>query len=130
MEYDQGIFAASFPVRWCDMDSFGHVNNATYFSYLEQARVLWRESLDLYEDYPDQGPVVAHASCDYIRSIYYPATITVNIHGSQPGTSSYHLDYQILVDGVVHAKANTVMVWVDLKTGKPSPIPEKLRKLL
>lgn len=35
------VFEMSMPIRWGDMDAFGHVNNTVYFRYMEEARVTW-----------------------------------------------------------------------------------------
>jgi len=35
------VHTTEIPVRWCDMDAFGHVNNRVYFSYFEVARIDW-----------------------------------------------------------------------------------------
>lgn len=40
----QLLHTAHIPVRWGDMDSYGHVNNTLYFQYLEEARVAWFET--------------------------------------------------------------------------------------
>ena len=39
------VHVERFPIFWGDMDALGHVNNVTYFRYMEQARVAWFETL-------------------------------------------------------------------------------------
>lgn len=41
------VFEMSMPIRWGDMDAFGHVNNTVYFRYMEQARISWFEQLGI-----------------------------------------------------------------------------------
>jgi acyl-CoA thioester hydrolase len=38
------VHVTHIPIRWGDMDAYGHVNNTVYFRYMEQARVEWLES--------------------------------------------------------------------------------------
>jgi acyl-CoA thioester hydrolase len=38
---DQPFFSCEIPVRWGDMDAFGHVNNTVYFRYFEETRFQW-----------------------------------------------------------------------------------------
>lgn len=47
-------------VRWGDMDSVGHVNNAVYFTYMESARVGWLRQLAIDVGLGDrrEGPVI------------------------------------------------------------------------
>jgi acyl-CoA thioester hydrolase len=45
-EYSR-VFEMSMPIRWGDMDAFGHVNNTVYFRYMEQARISWFEQLGI-----------------------------------------------------------------------------------
>ena len=50
------------PIRWGDMDAFGHVNNTVYFRYMEQVRISWFEQLGLAGSNADgQGPVIVNA---------------------------------------------------------------------
>ena len=58
-----------FTVRGYEMDSFGHVNNAVYLNYFEQARWDILRSLDLFDYFAQNGLilVVAEASIRYSR---------------------------------------------------------------
>jgi acyl-CoA thioester hydrolase len=61
------------PIRWGDMDAYGHVNNTVYFRYMEQARVEW---LEQHQDLPvrpgGDGPVIINASCTFLVPMTYP----------------------------------------------------------
>jgi acyl-CoA thioester hydrolase len=71
------IHITKMPIRWGDMDAYGHVNNTVYFRYMEQARVngsrRWR--------YPfaraAAGPVIINASCTFLIPMNYPGTVEV-----------------------------------------------------
>jgi acyl-CoA thioester hydrolase len=57
------VFELSMPIRWGDMDAFGHVNNTVYFRYMEQVRISWFEEIGLVGGNGDgQGPVIVNAS--------------------------------------------------------------------
>ena len=85
-------------VRWGDMDAFGHVNNAKYFTYCESARIRYFEELDLeaYREHESHGPAVVSATCNFIRQVHYPATLDVGVRAAKIGRSSFTLDYVIL----------------------------------
>ena len=110
-------------VRWDDIDAIGHVNNAKYLTYIQEARFLWSPLLEM---------VVAKAEVDYLVPIYiggrfYDITLWVE----QIGNSSFTLGYEVIGDnGVVHAKVKTVQVAVSMETKKSRPLTEPERELL
>lgn len=118
-------------VRWSDKDALGHVNNSRYFTYLEEARLAWFESLPepWYDD--RQGPVVARVSCDFRRPITEAASVLVTSRPGTPGNSSIPLHSEITDESGtrVYAVAEVVLVWIDRTTGKACPLPESLRQL-
>ena len=121
-------------VRWDDIDAFGHVNNAKYLTYIQEARFQWswyqyaakNEKPTLVE------MVVAKAEVDYLVPIYvggrfYDITLWVE----QIGNSSFTLGYEVIGDnGVVHAKVKTVQVAVSMETMKSRPLTDPEREFL
>jgi acyl-CoA thioester hydrolase len=121
-------------VRWDDIDAFGHVNNAKYLTYIQEARFQWswyqyaakNERPTLVE------MVVAKAEVDFLVPIYeggrfYDITLWVE----QIGNSSFTLGYEVIGDkGVVHAKVKTVQVAVSMETKKSRPLTEPEREFL
>lgn len=127
------LSALKVPVRWSDMDANGHVNNATYFTYLEQTRIEWLERVGMQNTAEGQGPIVVQTSCNFTRPIPYPETLEVRVYGGAPGRTSFRTFYEILSStegGVKYADGEAVMVWVDRSSGKSCPIPDVLRALL
>jgi acyl-CoA thioester hydrolase len=123
----------SIPVRWSDMDANSHVNNATYFTYFEQARIAWLEAVNMQNTAEGHGPVVVQTSCTFRRPIPYPETLQVRVYGGTPGRTSFPTFYEIV--GTVHAaeqyaSGDAVMVWTDRASGKSLPVPDALRALL
>jgi acyl-CoA thioester hydrolase len=113
-------------VRYRDIDSLGHVNNAVYVTYLEQARVEYiREVFDATPE--DPGFVVANVGVDYERAIELGETVVVALGVTDIGQSSVTMDYEIRADGTLAATAETTIVALD-ETGDPTPIPETWRE--
>jgi len=115
------------PIRWGDMDALGHVNNALYFRYMETARLEWLFGLlkdDAYRK--GEGPVIANAICNFRRPLVYPADLEVRMHLGKPGTTSVTSYYDIAVAGETYADGESRIVWVDLATGRPKPLPESV----
>lgn len=120
-------------VRWGDLDGFGHVNNAAYLTYVQEARV----DFTIYaRERKNQSPilfdmVVARAEVDYIAPIYQAgvnAHVEVWVH--RIGNSSFGLSYEIHVDGQVVAKARTVQVTVDMHTKGSRPLSDAEKEFL
>lgn len=126
-------YVARIPLRWRDLDDFGHVNGSVYFTFFEEARVRWLESLGISLKNMTEGPVLLTAKCLYIKQIFYPATLLVKVIASEPGRSSFLVSHEIELEedpGVVYAKASTKIVWVNYKAEKSVPFPDEIRKLI
>jgi acyl-CoA thioester hydrolase len=127
-------FSHRIEVRFRDCDPLGHVNNAVYLTYLEQARLfhwraLWGFGMDPSSTVP--GVILAHVQIDFKRPATYPETLEVRIHVAAIGTSSFTYDYEVLdANGGLVASARTVQVMYDYATGRPVPIPADIRAKL
>lgn len=126
------LLTTRIPVRWGDMDFYGHVNNTVYFRYFEQARVEWLEEM-AFRVGPDvpTGPVIINASCTFLIPVNYPATVVAKLYAGQPGRSSVMTWYELYVEGDerLYAEGAAKVVWMDIATGKSVPIPDALREL-
>lgn len=129
------LYTTRIPVRWGDQDALGHVNNTVYLRYVEQARIEFLASL-ADEDWPgapDEGPILAAAELQFKRPIHYPATVVVSVFSAGPGRTSFPLDSVLTVEGdeeTVYAEVEATLVWVDRRTGRPTPLPDALRDAL
>ncbi len=120
-------------VRWDDLDAFGHVNNASYLTYAQEARsdFLW-----FSRNSPESQPiltelVVARAEVDFIEPIYEGGIdVDVAITVSRIGNSSFELSYLISRNGVVYAKAKTVQVTISMDSKKSRPLKDDEREFL
>jgi len=122
-------------LRWSDMDAFGHVNNTTFFTYLEEARVdllfvhageaIARERLS-------SGIVVARHEIDYKAPLVFrPEPVPIDVWVSRLGNASFELRYEILDDGgPVYAEAATVLVPFDVEAARPRRVSDEERAAL
>jgi acyl-CoA thioester hydrolase len=110
-------------VRWDDIDAFGHVNNAKYLTYIQEARFLWSPIIEM---------VVARAEVDFIEPIYEGGRCyDINLWVEAIGNSSFTMGYEVVGDnGVVHAKVKTVQVAVSMETKNPRPLTDAEREFL
>jgi len=129
-------FRVELDVRWGDVDSFGHVNNAVFLAYLEQCRSEWMSSVPCHWQEGDTGPIVANVNINYRRPLHWPARIAVTLRPDSPGRSSIKLESEIhsvpAEDGqqpVLYADATVTLVWIDKKSGESVPLPTSIREL-
>ena len=109
-------------VRWGDLDAFGHVNNATYLVYAQEARFAWSKMIEM---------VVARAEVDFIAPIYTgDFYIDVEIWVNKIGNSSFGLTYEMKNGDELLARIKTVQVTVSMETKKSRPLTDSERNFL
>lgn len=125
------LFTAAIPVRWRDLDAFNHVNNSSYLTFLEEARLQWLSHVPgpWFDDHA--MPVMAAVQLNYRRPIEWPAQLHVELFCERLGSTSMTIGHRIL--DAEHADrlygdGHVVMVWMDPATGKPVPLPEAIRQ--
>ena len=120
-------FRTHIGVRWSDCDAFGHVNNAVYLTYLEQARfAYWNEVL---RDVPFPGMVLARVEIDYRAQAFPHEQLEVSAGVVRMGTTSFTVGYEIRkADGTEVARALSVQVFFDYASGRPVPVDPVFRE--
>ena len=109
-------------VRWGDLDAFGHVNNATYLVYAQEARYAWSKMLEM---------VVARAEVDFVAPIYTgDFYLDIEIWVNKIGNSSFGLTYEMKNGDELVARVKTVQVTVSMETKKSRPINDAEREFL
>ena len=109
-------------VRWGDLDAFGHVNNATYLIYAQEARYAWSKMIEM---------VVARAEIDFVAPIYEgDIFIDIEIWVHSIGNSSFGVTYVMKKGEELLARVKTVQVTVSMETKKSRPITETEREFL
>jgi len=109
-------------VRWGDLDAFGHVNNATYLVYAQEARYAWSKMIEM---------VVARAEVDFIAPIYVgDFNLDIEIWVNKIGTSSFGVTYEMKNGDELVAVVKTVQVTVSMDTKKSRPLNDAERDFL
>lgn len=122
---------ASVPirVRWRDLDAYNHVNNSTFLTYLEEARLVWLAGLEGEWRNESFSPVLAASQVNFRGQIEWPGELVVEVSCEKLGTSSLTLSHRITsADGSrLYSDASVVMVWIDPASGRPVPLPAAVR---
>lgn len=122
------IFSYDIPVRWGDMDAFGHVNNTLYLRYCEEVRfqLLAAKGIEIS---PTSYPVVVTVGCTFYTPVFHPDTLRIDCYLSEPGRSSFLIEFDIFSQkkpGKPVARAHSKVVWVDAE-GKSQALPDVVR---
>ena len=75
--------------RWKDIDSFGHVNNAVFLSYIEDARILFFKRWNI--NYNERSLIVASVKIDYLRQVEHPTQLIIGQRISRIGKTSFDI---------------------------------------
>lgn len=116
------------PLRWADMDAYGHVNNVVFLRYLEEARIdfLFRPDKDF-----QQGSVVARHEIDYKRQLVHRhRPVDIELWVSEIRAASFTLSYEVKDEDVVYVRASTVVVPFDFEAQRPRRITAEEREFL
>lgn len=132
-EQKKFVFEMRIPIRWGDMDALGHVNNTTYFRYLESGRVDWLRSINCHMDAKDEGVVVVNAFCNFYKQLEYPGDVLLKMYVSDPGRTTFETWATMEradQPGVIYAAGGATTIWVDIANKKAANLPEWLRVLV
>ena len=129
------IFTHRLDVRFRDCDPMGHVNNAVYLTYLEQARFAhWRALWGFdFEHLPDGTPgvILARAEIDYRLPARYGDVLEVKIALEKIGRTSLTYLYEIVDQrGALVSTARSVQVMYDYSASTPVPVSPEIRQKL
>jgi acyl-CoA thioester hydrolase len=120
-------FVHSEVVRFNDCDPMGHVNNAIFSTYLEQARLAWFGS---DEEMPLTDVILARTEIDFRSPVTVGETIEVSVEPTRLGTKSFELAYELRAGGRLVAEAKSVLVGYDYGQARSTEIPERWRRRL
>ena len=120
-------------VRWDDIDAFGHVNNAKYLTFVQEARFHWSfyQFKEKGQDSTMVQMVVAKAEVDFLEPIYEGGDfVDVTLWVESIGNSSFVMVYEVHKGETVYAKVRTVQVAVSMDTKKSRPLSADEREFL
>lgn len=126
----------SIRLDWSELDLFGHINNVSYFKFIQAARVnLWEEcGISSYFQKTQVGPMLASCSCDFKQPLFFPGNILVRTRVTHIGTTSFQTEHSIYNhNNEIAAIGKDAMVYFDFNKNEKTPIPgwlkEKLEKI-
>lgn len=120
----------AIPTRWMDNDTYGHVNNVTYYSYFDTVvneHLIRAGGLDIRAS--DSIGIVVETACRFHKPLSFPETIDAGLAVARIGRSS--VTYEIALfrerDDEAAATGRFVHVWVDRALRRPIDVPAPIR---
>ena len=132
-EHKKLVFEMTMPIRWGDMDSMGHVNNTTYFRYLETARIDWLHTINAVPDPNKEGIVIVNAFCNFYKQLEYPGDVRLKMYTSDPARTTFETwgtMERVDQPGVIYAAGGATTIWVDFPKQKAIDLPDWMRKIV
>lgn len=120
------------PLRWSDMDAFGHVNNVRFLTYYEEARValFFNGAKEFGLTSFAEGCVVARHEVEYKRPVDYREFVTIELWIDEIRNSSFSVSYELFDDGTLASTARSVLVPYDLTQRRARRISPPEREYL
>jgi acyl-CoA thioester hydrolase len=114
-------------VRFNDCDPMGHLNNAIFSTYLEQARLAYFGDA---ERMPQSDIILARTEIDFRAPVSLGETVEVEVWPTRLGIKSFTLSYELRAGGRLVAEAKSVLVGYDYEREASTEIPERWKRRL
>lgn len=133
MNNDNPKFPVGLTLRidWSELDIFNHVNNVTYFKYVQASRVNYWEQAGLVHLHKSEGivPMLLSTQCRFIKPLFYPGLVTIRASIAYIKNSSFGIKHQLYnhLDELV-AEAEDVVVLLHEHTNEKVSVPDEIRE--
>jgi acyl-CoA thioester hydrolase len=132
MEEPEGraVYETSVEIRFADIDAMGHVNNAVYFSYFEQARMAYfKERVARIWNWDEDGVIVARNEIDYVYPVFLNDRMIIRLWVEHVGSKSFTVCYRVMVGERLCATGKSVLVCFNHKNKATQVLPEAWRSV-
>lgn len=121
-------FITPVEIRFRDMDSLGHVNNAVFITYMETARIKYMLNLVGSQYLSDLRIILAEVTCTYRSPAYWGATLEVGVRITEIGNKSFAMEYRIEDQATrrLVASGSSVQVAYDYDAQTSIPVPDSV----
>ena len=112
--------------RWRDLDAFRHVNNVTFLSYIEDARIFFFKRWGINME--KKSLIVAAVKIDYVNQLEHPSNIIIGQKVSRIGTKSYDIESAVFKEdnNLLICKSTITSVCYDFINNKTIPIYQEI----
>ena len=121
------------PIRWGDMDAMGHLNNGSYFRYMEIIRIDWMYAAGCMPDPLGEGPVIVNAFCNFYKQLEYPGDVLIKMYVSDAARATFETWVTMAradAPEIICAAGGATTIWVDFPAQKSGTMPDRMRRLV
>jgi len=129
----KNVFKIQINVRFRDIDGMGHVNNAVYFTYFEEGRKAFFQSLSTDSGLSVFPFILAHIGCDFLSPVKLDNRLSLEMWVKEIGKKSFGLGYRLVDsadESVIYAKGESVQVCFDYGENRSMAVPDDLKRKL
>lgn len=129
----KNVFTIQISVRFRDIDSMGHVNNAVFFTYFEEGRKTFFQKISEGADFPLFPFILARIGCDFVRPIMLDSQVTLEMSVKDIGNKSFVLAYRLedtTDSSITYATGESVQVCYDYEANQSMTVPAGLKQKL
>ena len=133
MEKEKKYVHHQIHIDWSELDYFGHVNNVSFFKYIQSARVNFWDEIGLKEHHLKhrEGPMLASCKCDFKHPLYFPGKVKIQSTVDFVKNTSFSFVHHLFDENDKPAAiATDIMVMYDFNADKKMEIPNWLRNQL
>ena len=115
-------------MRFADIDMFGHMNNATYLTFAESARVAYYTEVSGLTEPREFGMTVASAKVDFLKPVFFGQALDIYTRAGRIGNKSWTLEHEMrdAETQELMATVSIVCVHYDYRTGESKTIPPEI----
>ncbi len=118
-------------IDWSELDYFAHVNNVSFFKYIQASRVHYWDTIGLTKSHRETniGPMLASCKCDFKKPLLFPGEAIIHSRVDFIKNTSFSICHRILNNkGEIAAEAQDVMVMFDFNRNEKVPFPKDLKE--
>ncbi|MBL51585.1 MAG: hypothetical protein CMG57_06465 [Candidatus Marinimicrobia bacterium] len=125
-------FWTSINTRWRDMDALGHLNHATYLTYMESARVdvYIQLGFSAIRKEMDKSTILGSMSVHYLAQVTHPSRLDIGHRICRVGTKSFDFLAAVFQGDKTVCNALFKLIAFNYKLNKTVPVPDKIRENL
>ncbi|PHR44179.1 MAG: thioesterase [Fluviicola sp.] len=126
-------FPVTLPLRidWSELDYFGHVNNVSFFKYVQASRVNYWDHIGLTKSHRETniGPMLVSSKCDFKKPLFYPGQVKILARVEFIKNTSFSIFHRLLNDKKeIAAEAQDIMVMYDFNQNNKIQFPTDLKE--
>lgn len=116
--------------RFKDTDALGHINNASFITWIEEARTPIFKIFNPGLSVKDWNLIIARVEMDFLAQCYYGKKVVIDSFIEKIGTSSLTIYHKLFQEEVKVAQGKSILVHFDYNKNKSIPIPENIKEAL